>query len=534
MAGKKKFAWGTLLIWVLILGAAVGGGWMWYAQRQKAAAPKYELATITEGDVRSRVTATGNVQAVTQITVGSQVSGLVQNLYVDFNQKVRKGQALAQLDPSTFRAQVEQQTASVNNALASLNNQRANVGNQAANVRSAEAGVISAQAKVAAARGQLANANAAIVQARASLRKGQFDQALAVRNQKRQKELRDRDLVAAVDFDTARTTAMTSSASVDVLQSQIVAAQAGYQSAEANLQSAQAEVEAARMRVDAAREQLGSAQAAAQGAAAQVSQQQANLRQAQVNLNYTTIRSPIDGIVLNRKVTVGASVAAQFQAPDLFTMAENLNQIQVETNVDEADVGQIKPGAAATFTVDAYPDQRFHGKVSEVRQAPVTVQNVVTYVVIIKAKNEGEKLKPGMTATVNIDVDEREDVLLVPNSALRFKPPASADGEGGERRRGRRTPAPGETPGARSGGREGGRRKRKSTVYTLVNGKLVEHRIVGGVTDGVNTEIKEGDLKEDDQVVIGSDSSDSTTAGSSGGRGSGGGGRRGGGGPRMF
>jgi HlyD family secretion protein len=543
LARAKKPRWLGTALWGVALLLLTAGGLYWYQTKSAASAQtRYETATITRGDVRSRITATGNLQAVTQITVGSQVSGIIQSLFVDFNSRVRKGQALAQLDPSTIRAQVEQATASVNNALSALNNQQANVGNQAANVRSAEAAIVSAQAKVEAARGQLENARAGVVTAQANLRRGQADLKLAQRNESRQRELRERDLIATSELDTARTSTLTNEATVESLRSQVNAAEAGYRSAQANVQSAQAEVEAARMRADAARQQLSSSRAQVQGAMAQVSQAQANLRQAQVNLGFTTIRSPIDGIVLDRKVTLGQTVAAQFQAPDLFTLAQNLKQIQVQTNVDEADIGQVKPGAQATFTVDAFPERRFRGTVSEVRQAPVTVQNVVTYVVIVRTVNEDEKLKPGMTATVNIEVDSREDVLLVPNGALRFRPPEA--GAPGERRRRRGGGNASPTPGASAtpfGGEKPGRgerpRVRRVSVWTQDAKdpkKLVEHRVLPGITDGVNTELVESDLKEGQSVVVGSTGGDAPAAGNrSGGAGGMGGGRRGG--PmRMF
>lgn len=508
------------LIWIALLVGVIGGGYFYYTKQQKQAAQsKIETAEVTRGNLRSRITATGNLQAVTQITVGSQVSGIIQNLYVDFNTRVRKNQPLAQLDPSTFRAQVEQTTASVNNAEATLHNQQANVGNQAANVKSADAAILSAQAKVDGARGALANSQAGLVTAEANLRKGQADFLLAERNEKRQSTLRDRDLIATSDLDTAKTTTLTSQANVDSLKSQVVAARAGVRSSEANIKAAQADVDAAIMRREAAQQQYGSAQAQVEGARAQVSQARANLDQAQTNLNFATIRSPIDGIVLDRKVTLGQTVAAQFQAPDLFTLAENLDQIQVQTNVDEADIGQVKAGARATFTVDAFPEQRFRGKVKEVRQAPITVQNVVTYVVIIDTRNPDGKLKPGMTATVNIEVENREDVILIPNSALRFKPPDY------------KPPTRRERPQAGQERPQGGERKkrgnfqRKSSVYTQdASGKFIEHKFTPGITDGANTEMTEGDLKEGDKVVTSAGNSPSTPTQ--------GGGRRGG--PRMF
>ena len=508
-----------LLWFTIIVGALGGGGYYYWNQKQAAAKEKIETALVTRGNLRSRITATGNLQAVTQITVGSQVSGIIQTLYVDFNSRVRKRQPLAQLDPSTFRAQLEQSTASVNNALSSLHNAQANVGNQAANVKSAEAAVLSAQAKVDGAQGSLANAQAGLTTALANVRKGQADYTLAQRNEKRQATLRERDLIATSDLDTAKTTTITTQANVDSLLSQVEAAKAGVRSAQANIRAAEADVEAAVMRKQAAEQQLSSAAAQVEGAQAQVSQARANQSQAQTNLNYTTIRSPIDGIVLDRKVTLGQTVAAQFQAPDLFTLAENLDLIQVQTNVDEADIGQVKPGARASFSVDAFPEQRFRGTVKEVRQAPVTVQNVVTYVVIVSTRNDDGKLKPGMTATVNIEVENRENVILIPNSALRFRP---ADYKPPTRRT--RDAGAGPPMGER---KKRGNFERKSSVYTQdTAGKFVEHKFTPGITDGTNTEMTEGDLKEGDKVIT---SAGTTTASPSS---AGGQQRRGG--PRMF
>lgn len=510
------------LFWLLLIVGVVGGGATYYwNQKRSAAKDMVETALVTRGNLRSRITATGNLQAVTQITVGSQVSGIIQTLYVDFNSRVRKNQPLAQLDPSTFRAQLEQSTASVNNALSSLHNAQANVGNQAANVKSAQAAILSAQAKVDSAQGSLANAQAGLTTAQANVRKGQADYTLAQRNEKRQATLRERDLIATSDLDTARTTTVTSQANVDSLLSQVEAAKAGVRSAQANIRAAQADVEAAVMRKQAAEQQLSSAAAQVEGAQAQVSQARASQSQAQTNLNFTTIRSPIDGIVLDRKVTLGQTVAAQFQAPDLFTLAENLDLIQVQTNVDEADIGQVKPGARASFSVDAFPEQRFRGKIKEVRQAPVTVQNVVTYVVIVDTRNDDGKLRPGMTATVNIEVENREDILLIPNSALRFRPPDYKPPARRPRDSG------GAPPAAAGERRKRDNVQRKSSVYTQdASGKFIEHKFTPGITDGTNTEMSEGDLKAGDKVVISAGTA--TTPSSSGSQ------PRGRGGPRMF
>jgi HlyD family secretion protein len=256
-------------------------------------------------------------------------------------------------------------------------------------------------------------------------------------------------------------------------------------------------------------------------AEARVRLAQANVEQAQVNLGGTTLRSPIDGIVLDRKVTIGQTVAAQFQAPDLFTLAQNLDQMQVEAAVDEADIGQVRTGASATFTVDAFPEETFEGTVTEVRKAPLVTQNVVTYIVIIRTQNKGLRLMPGMTATVGIQVETREDVLLVANEALRFQPPAAV-----------LKTLQGSSPSPDGSPRGGGRRRGGGgpRLFTLENGQLVPHKIKTGITDGTNTELVEAEgLKEGDEVVVEALSATPkpVTTGNPGGRG-------GGRGPRLF
>ena len=285
--------------------------------------------------------------------------------------------------------------------------------------------------------------------------------------------------------------------------------------------SAQSDVEAARIKKEAAIDLLAGSQAKIQGFQAQVAQAQANLESARINLQRTSITSPIDGIVMNVAVTAGQTVAAQFQAPDLFTLAQNLGQMQVETAVDEADVGKVKEGVRAGFTVDAFPDEKFEGTVTEVRQAPVLTSNVVTYTVIIKTTNPKLLLKPGMTATVEIYDQERHDVLLAPAEALRFKP-----------RRGTAK----ETVSKDANDRNDSEKKASSgdKLYTLENGRRpIPHQVEAGVSDGLLTEVKGVDLKEGMEVVLGTQTNGEST-GSSSSKGQGSGSRRGGARMRMF
>src|SRR5512133_3066104 len=305
---------------VLAVGAAL---WGWRATHRPAAIT-YETQPADRGAVVAKVTATGTLSALVTVQVGSQVSGRLAQVLVDFNSPVKKGQLIARIDPQLFDAAVEQ-----------------------------------ARANLVAANGNLAKSRAQAVD--------------ADRQAKRSASLAEQKLVAQADADTAASNA------------------------------------------DAARAQV----AATEGS---VSQARAALHQAEVNLAYTKIVSPTDGVVISRNVDVGQTVAASLQAPTIFVIAEDLARMQVDTNVAESDVGKLQSGMDATFTVDAYPGERFRGTVRQIRNAPQTVQNVVTYDAVIDVRNPDLKLRPGMTANVSFVWAQRQDVLRVPNAALRFRP----------------------------------------------------------------------------------------------------------------
>jgi HlyD family secretion protein len=326
------------------------------------------------------VTATGTVNAVTTVLVGTQVSGTIKNMYVDFNSPVKKGQIIAQIDPSTFQAQVQQ-----------------------------------ARANLLAAEANLEKAGATLIDAK--------------RTMERNAELFSKNLIARSDLDTAET----------------------------NYETAKASVSAAR---------------------SQVAQTKAALEFSETNLRYTKIVSPVDGVVISRSVDVGQTVAASFQTPTLFTIAQDLTKMQIDTNVDEADIGKVNVGQDVEFTVDAYPDLTFRGKVWQVRNAPITVQNVVTYDVVIQMDNPELKLKPGMTANVSIIITTKKDVLKIPNAALRFKLDAN------EKKSAEKKAVTG--PG----------------VWILEQGNPKRITLSAGISDGSNTEITSDTLREGQEVII--------------------------------
>ena len=261
----------------------------------------------------------------------------------------------------------------------------------------------------------------------------------------------------------------------------------------------QSELDAAQTAYDAALAQL-------EVNKAQSAQAQAALNQAMVDLNNTVIRSPVDGIVISRNVDVGQTVAASLQAPTLFTIANDLAKMEVHTNVDEADVGNVTEGQEVSFTVDAFPARRFKGRVHQVRNAPTVVQNVVTYDAVVRIDNKELLLKPGMTANVQFLVNRSENVLTIPNMAIRFKPPDQKDEAQELLRREQTRAAP--TVGARKtsrspGGGGGGGGGRRITLYVLSAGKAEPIEVQLGITDGSKTEVRDGELKENDPVIIG-------------------------------
>jgi HlyD family secretion protein len=431
---------------------------------------QYRTAAVERGEVDYAISATGSPNAVVTVQVGSQVSGNIMALYADFNSKVTKGQLIARIDPAPFQAKVDQA--------------RANVEAAQANVFNAQANTQKALASVQAANASLANAKAAAVKAQVAARDAKTKAGRRV-------TLAQEGILSKEDMETAQETANAADADVQAEQAQANAA------AE-NVKVAQAEVEATKTQTTATQ--------------AQVKQAQSSLQAAEIDLNNTYIKAPVDGVVVARNVDVGQTVAASLSAPTLFLIAQDLTKMQVDTNVSEADVGRVKVGQTATFTVDAYPGRAFKGSVTSIRQAPINVQNVITYDVVIGVSNPDLKLFPGMTANVKIMVDQRIDVLKVPNSALRFRP-ATAQA----------VPA---ATGAKGVSRKAGAAPMQSVWVLDAENKPQQVRVKTGETDGTFTEITDG-LKEGDRVIVAATSKQGAPAGGSAFAQPSGGGRRG-------
>ncbi len=452
--GKLTF---MSVLTVLILGGA--GGFYWFSNGKGKAS--FRTESVERGDIQSSISATGTLNAVITVQVGTQVSGTIKELFVDYNSRVKKGMLIARIDPATLEAKVNQ-------AKGDLNSTRAAVLNQRAAVVKAEADVATAKANV-------------------------VKEDVAVRD-------------AKIKYD-ARVRLFKNGG---ISQEELDTAQATQDSARAQLEAAQAGVRASQAALDVTRAQLVAAEATVQ-------QKQAALDQAQVDLDNTQIRAPVDGVVVARNVDVGQTVAASLQAPTLFLIAQDLTKMQVDTNVDEADVGRVALDQAATFSVDSFPGQTFRGRVVQIRQAAQVIQNVVTYDCVVAVGNPELKLMPGMTANVKILVARRDNTLLVPNAVFRVRldtaAPAGSSGLPGGGPPGQRGPQTsaggrparppgtsserGQDPGARSA-TDGGRQR----VWILQDGKPVERMIRTGLSDGQKTEVLDG-LKEGESVIVG-------------------------------
>ncbi|HET6783988.1 MAG TPA: efflux RND transporter periplasmic adaptor subunit [Pseudoxanthomonas sp.] len=315
---------------VAVVALLAAGLWYWDNRESEAAEGAYRTTPVERGDIRVAISATGTLSAISTVTVGSQISGQVTDVLVDFNSQVKKGDVLARIDPSTYEAQIEQGTA------------------------------------------QIASASASLAQARATLRNAELDY-------QRKADLGKQKLVAQSDVDLARSA------------------------------------------LDQARAQVNSSQA-------QIRQQTASTQTTRVNLQRTVITSPVDGVVLTRTIEPGQTVAANFSAPELFTIAEDLSKMKIELAVDESDIGQVKVGQVVSFTADAFADRQFKGTVEQVRLAATTTNNVVTYPVVVTVDNSDGTLLPGLTVNAEIEVSKRDKVLKVSNAALRYKPAANGAG----------------------------------------------------------------------------------------------------------
>ena len=414
--------------------------WEWAEGRADV---EYRTASVGRGDIDVTVSATGNPNAVVTVQVGSQVSGNILGLFADFNTKVSKGQLIARIDPAPFQSKVNQ-------AQATLDAARAAVANSQAVVEQARANIQAATSSLAASNANVTKADALVDDARVKV-----DRRVVMLAQ---------NATSKEDLETAQTTYTSAVADRDALVAQ-------KQAAEDNVKVAHAQLNVANSLVAANQ--------------AQVKQYTAALQSAQIDLDHTSITAPVDGVVVSRNVDVGQTVAASLSAPTLFLIAQDLTKMQVDTNVSEADVGRVRVNQPATFTVDAYPGRTFTGTVTSIREAPINVQNVITYDAVIGVSNPDLELFPGMTANVKVLVSQRPNVLRIPNAALRYHPASNV------------------SPGSGAAGTSRAQVSPEKAVWIL-DGKDKPRRVVvaTGETDGSFTEVTGGTLKEGDRVIV--------------------------------
>ena len=382
----------SLIVGVLALGLAIAGYVFFNGERRIPV--RYRTVPIERGTIVSLVTATGTINPITTIQVGSQVSGMIESLHADFNSKVKAKQVVARIDPFPYQARRDQAVASLANA-------------------------------------------------RAALDKARIDLAQRRRELDRAKSLIGQQFISQNEVDVALTASEGAVAQLKVTE-------------------------------------------------AAVKQAEAMVQAAELDLKYTMIRSPVDGVVISRLVEVGQRISASFSIPTLFLIAEDVTKMQVDTNVSEADIGGVAEGKEASFTVDAYPSEQFHGRVRQVRNAPINIQNVVTYDVVVEFENPEFRLKPGMTANVAIVVAKKEQILKVLNSALRFGPPKGTREEGIAAR-----PA---------GGGTGSASRQRALWKQNINDEIEPVSVEMGISDGTYSEITAVEVNEGDQVVIGIES----------------------------
>ena len=448
------------LVLAVIAVAATASGAFAYLGGEVRETGDYRTARVLRGPIFDTIAATGTVSAVALVQVSSQLSGQVRELHVDYNSPVKRGDLLALIAPETFAARVEEPTAEL---------------------ATARVGIAAATAHRERSRRDLDIAREQATVLRAQTQATRATAELARREVERKRSLGRSDAVSAVDRDRAESEHLRALAALAAAEAQERVHQATIAAGEASLLVAEVQVKSAE---------------------AIVAQREAAVRQAQVDLDRTRITAPIDGIVIERNVDVGQTVAASLQAPTLFTIAQDLSQLQIEAYVDETDIGRVREGQRATFAVGAYPGAVFDGHVVQIRKAPQLIQNVVTYIVVVATGNTDSRLLPGMTATLKIAAASFEDALLVPNAALRFRLLAGEDDV--------RTARPEGTANAARAGRRSGQSAsdpkgaESGTVYKLdTSGILQPVTVRLGISDGRFTQVLAGDLKSGDSLAIG-------------------------------
>lgn len=552
---SKKGGFGKTLLMLAILAGLGGGGYWYYQQQQQPSAlnqvQAYQTEAIKRGDLNITVTATGNLQPMNKVDIGTEQSGKVDEVLVDANAVVTKGQVLAKLNTDqledsitkaeaaliTAESKVAQAKAQLTQADANILKSEASIQQAVAGERQSNAQIQQVGAQVQQNNAQLQQANAQIQSAEAQLAQAKASTAEARANLGRLQTLYKSSggkLPSKAELDTAqaavqrtqaaeqaaKSSADSSRANAAAARASISASQANVESAKAGSGASSANVSGLKASAAATKAEKLSAQAALEAAQAGVKEAQANLRSAQSNLAKATITSPIDGVVLTRSVEPGQTVAASLSAPTLFTLAEDLKQMELQVNVDEANVGQVKEGQEAEFTVDAWPGRKYQGTITLVSLGSTLTDNVVSYLTKLNVANPDLTLRPGMTANATISTQSRKDVLLVPNAALRFKPasaedkPAASGQQAGGGLVAQLMPRPpmqqnrqrgqgqGQGQGGAGGAGRGGRRS-AGEVWVVKDGIPTVVKVKIGLSDSKFTEVTTDELTEGSVVIIG-------------------------------
>ena len=527
---KRKRKIRNILILVVILIAIGVGIFYFFSQKKKMEKITFETEKLEKGEIKALVSSTGSLSAVTTVDVGSEVSGKILNIYVDYNDVVTKNQILAKIDPATYETQLEQAEARMNSYQADLNSSKAQRDTALIGVHNAQAGIHQAEAGVAQARANLKNAQGAYLASKANRDKAKAELQNKEADYKRAKELLKRELISLSEKEDSEMQYKVSLASFESAKANVASSRANIDAASSSLQSAISLLEAARTKKQTAQIQIRSADARIASSMAQIEQARAQIEQVKVNLGKCIIRSPIHGLVISREVDEGQTVAASYQTPVLFKLAKNLKKMEVKAAVDEADIGKVKKGQNVSFTVDAFPDETFAGKVQQVRTSPNISQNVVTYDVIVRTENNDLKLKPGMTANIYITVEVKENVLRIPNSAIRFRPDRIANfpfpedvlkemNNKGKKKNGKTgdkgsSPKPGAKSNEDKTGKSGkkpvkgekpkrdkNKARRDTSIWILKGDKPERVKIATGISDSTYTQMVDGPLKEGMEVI---------------------------------
>ena len=422
---RPKRRWRVLIAIAVIIALVVTGALVY--RSRAGAGVTYVTAPVAQHDLVQTVTATGTVNPQNTVDVGTQVSGTISEVDVDYNSKVRKGQVLARLDPTALQASVDSAKAALAQAQAQADAAASSAGNAAIGIGTSQAAAAAAAANARAAQATAQSSQQAIAGADAGIAKAQSALTLAQQTMTRDRSLLAQGYIAQSQADTDSSNVV---AAQTALQSAQVAAAQARSTAAAGAAAAQAGAATTTSQADAVAAARLAATGSAQSAQAQtaaIGVQEAAVAQAETNLSHAVITSPVDGTVIARDVSVGTTVAASLQTPTLFAIAQDLSKMEVDLAVGEPDIGSVKAGEAVDFTVLAYPSRTFHGVVSQVRKNPVTTSNVVTYTTVVLVDNADQALLPGMTANASIHVQTAKNALVVPLAALTYAP-ASGSG----------------------------------------------------------------------------------------------------------